>query len=76
MPYAYIKEVLSSDEYRTPPRFAISRTLLLGVISTLAVGLKQILHGLVAFSATFRWYHVFSKGAFDMAEGVNWRCLT
>jgi hypothetical protein len=25
-----------------------------------------MLHGLDAFSATFLWYHVFSKGAFDM----------
>jgi hypothetical protein len=74
MAYAYIKEVLPADEYRARPRFTIPRTLLLGVISTLEVGLKQILHGLVAFSATFRWYHVFSKGAFDMAEGVTRSC--
>ena len=60
---------------RTPPIFAISRTLLSGVISTLEVGLKHILHGLVAFSATFRWCHVFSKGAFDMAQGVTGRVL-
>ena len=44
------------------------RTLLFGVIRTLDVGLKQMLQGLHAFSATFLWYHVFSNGAFDMMK--------
>lgn len=43
-------------------------TLLFGVIKTLDVGLKQMLHGFVAFSATFLWYQVFSNGAFDMMK--------